>query len=416
MGKIGKLGLIWTAVIGFGPMCGSAAERSSATPAVERSDLDAKASTQFVQPSSGISEPTELEQRSGSVIGKARTADHHEVIESELQPIAPTDAPIPWQKAAYCGDMGCGDIGCGDCVSCGQVGCSRRNYLYAGFEATFLQPRFESDVALTVMDSDGTSFENVSDTEFDYSLEFSPRVFIGVECCDGIGVRTSWWQFDHAAADASAQPPTNGFGRVSTPPFGDVEIAATVPTDTLTASAGLKAYTIDVDLTKCGAFRSWDLGFACGLRYAHIEQHYLAELVAPGDVLQDRIDFQHDVEGFGPTIALSSAVPLTQCVDLFCNGRGSLLFGEGNSRFNAGEDLDLTTPFTTTQIDNRDDLLPIAEAQIGLRWNGPLRCRIWRSFMTLALEGRFWNGVGNASSEEGNLGFFGFTTSAGVTW
>jgi hypothetical protein len=34
----------------------------------------------------------------------------------------------------------------------------------------------------------------------------------------------------------------------------------------------------------------------------------------------------------------------------------------------------------------------------------------------VALEGQFWNGAGNASSEVGNLGFWGFNSGFGVNW
>jgi len=101
----------------------------------------------------------------------------------------------------------------------------------------------------------------------------------------------------------------------------------------------------------------------------------------------------------------------------FCKARGSVLFGDGESHLNAGEDLDLTNSFTTTRVTSRDDLLSIAEIQVGVRWQArSYRGRILTPFLTTAFEGQIWNGAGNASSEEGNLGFFGFNSGFGVNW
>jgi|GEM_PF-2246857 len=125
-----------------------------------------------------------------------------------------------------CDDVctGCGDPCCGDCV-----GYSPGQFLYVGFEATLVKPRFESNEAFTVMNSDGALFESFNETEFDYDMEFTPRVFVGWQRSDGIGLRVTWWQFDHSATNLSANPPANGFGEVAAPPFGDVEISSNNP-------------------------------------------------------------------------------------------------------------------------------------------------------------------------------------------
>ncbi|UUO06297.1 Lpg1974 family pore-forming outer membrane protein [Blastopirellula sp. J2-11] len=296
-----------------------------------------------------------------------------------------------------------------ECVPCGA------NW-YAGFEATFLAPRFSQNPAYTLMQSDGASFESYQQVEFESKMAFAPRVFTGVQLNPNIGFQATWWQFSHDPASITAQPPANGFGQILPPPFGDVDVSTTIPGETFTASSGLTAYAIDLELTKKGCFSCWNFGVAGGVRYAEINQSYLSQTTDAAGTLSGQIDYQHGISGFGPTLSMFASVPVAPCWSLFTRGRGSLLFGDAHSNLNAGEDLDLTTPFTTTSTSNRDDLLSIGELQLGLQWRGGQSCRIWKPFATVAMEGQFWNGVGNAVSEEGNVGFFGVVTSIGVNW
>jgi hypothetical protein len=315
-----------------------------------------------------------------------------------------------------CDDVctGCGDIACGNCVtSC----CSIESSLYIGFEATFVKPRFESNQAFTVMTSDGALFETFNEIEFDYDMEFTPRAFVGWQNCDGLGWRATWWQFDHSAADLSANPPANGFGEIALPPFGDVDISSNIATDTFSAVSDLNAYAVDLEATKQTSFASWNFGVGGGIRYASSEQHYFAQVRETGNVLRDQVDYQHSIEGIGPTISIDACRPWSRQLGTFCKARGSVLFGDGESRLIAGEDLDLANSFTTTRTTGRDDLLSIAEIQVGIRWQASQnRNLVLRPFLTSAFEGQIWNGAGNATSEEGNLGFFGFTAGGGLNW
>lgn len=310
-----------------------------------------------------------------------------------------------------------------DYASCGSsVGCNRRRVsnrasvrAYVGFEATSLQPRFEQNIAFTTMEGDNGTFESFSDTEFDYDLEFAPRVWLGLDFSDGLGWRITWWEFDHEPAKASANPPLNTFGSINHPTFGGVDISSTTSTDTFSAASGLEAYTIDLEAIKRTSFSSWDLAVGGGIRYAHAEQSYLAQLRDNTNTLRGEIDYRQSIEGIGPTLSLGAYRSLSVSTGFFCNARGSVLFGDGESQLTAGEDLDLSTPFTTTSITNRDDLLSIGDLQVGLRWQSCSN-RLHRPFFSLALEGQIWNGAGSATSEDGALGFFGVTSGFGLDW
>jgi hypothetical protein len=307
-------------------------------------------------------------------------------------------------------------LDCGETLACG-VGVCEDLRIIAGFEATFLKPRFDGNVAYTISASDDVSFQDSYPAEFGYDVELSPRAFAGLQFTDGVGLRTAWWQFDQDARSLTDQPPANGFGRIAPPDFGDIDISTSIPTDVFAASSALKAYAIDLELTKAGQFAAWRLAAGAGVRYASIAQRYLAETRDASNDLLGRIAFRHESEGVGPTFALGSTLPLTQSIDFYANGRASLLFGQATSQLTGGEDLDLSTPFTTTQRSGREDLLPIGDLQVGLRWNGGEMANTRATpFASLAMEGQYWSGVGNASSELGNLGFFGFAGAAGVNW
>ncbi|MEQ8847588.1 Lpg1974 family pore-forming outer membrane protein [Botrimarina sp.] len=337
--------------------------------------------------------------------------------------------------ASHAEPCGCGDIGCADCTysadSCGDLcvdpmGCGATVApcasagAYAGFEFTFVKPRFSDNVAFTTTESDGAGSDTLGDTPIDYDLELTPRVFVGWRRPQGVGFRATWWRFDHAAAALSTSPPANGFGLVDHPDFDGfdgVDLSSSDPTDSFSVASRLDAYAVDLEATHDSRLGAWEVGVGGGLRYASATQGYQAELRNSAGDLQGQIDYQQSIEGFGPTISLSALRPVTHRAALFVRGRGSLLFGDGESRLAAGEDLDLTTPFTTTRTTGRDDVLSIAEVQLGLKWRGDRFAHgPHRPFFTAALEGQVWNGAGTPTSEDGTLGFFGFATAVGLDW
>jgi hypothetical protein len=298
---------------------------------------------------------------------------------------------------------------------CGESDCGFPEIWTAGVELTFLKPRFEDNTAFTVTESDGVTFETLSDAQFDYDLELSPRVWLQYEHGDGLGLRAKYWQFQHSAGAASGSPPANGFGRLESPEFSGVSISSAIPTDTYTAMTSMNAYAIDLEGTKCTQFCSWSLGVGAGVRYASVDQDYHAVLVDGTGDARGSIDFQHKIGGIGPTVSLSASRPYGCQLTLFGVARGALLYGDGESSTVVGEDLDLEEAFFTRRTRSREDLLPVGEMQVGVEW-APARCGIWQPLVGMALEGQLWQNVGNASSEEGDLGFFGFSVNVGASF
>jgi hypothetical protein len=287
--------------------------------------------------------------------------------------------------------------------------------LVGGVDLTFVQPFFENNDALIVVESDGVTFENIQGIDFDYGAEFAPRVWLKSEWRDGGGIRGAYWQFDHSSGQVAADAPGNAFGRVSPPNrFGGIDITANAPGERLTAQSSLNVFAIDLEGVKDARLENWRLVVSGGVRYAEIDQRYQARLENNG-VLAGEIDFRHQIDGFGPTVAILAERPLPAAFTLFTDARIALLFGDGTARLSAGEDLDLVNPFQTTAVFTRDDLLFVAETRIGVLW-GPQIFRQWYPFIGIALEGQFWDGAGSASSTEGNMGLFGLNVMLGASW
>jgi hypothetical protein len=283
----------------------------------------------------------------------------------------------------------------------------------AGFDMVFARPHFENNVAYTVMQSDGVSFESISETEFDYDHVLTPRIWLGYQTPEGVGLRASYWEFDQGAVAPTVNPPANGFGDVTHPAFGGVDISSNVPTDTFSARSGLDAYTLDLEMLLCGELCNWQLLTSAGVRYASISQDYLAQLRNGAGTLVGEIDYQHATDGFGPTMAVQAKRPLFGGLSFVGLARGSLLFDDSRSQLRAGEDLDLVTPFITTRSTVRNDLLPIGELQVGSEWSSG-QLSYGEVIVRSTLEGQLWSGVGNATSESGDLGFIGYSIGVGL--
>jgi Legionella pneumophila major outer membrane protein precursor len=284
----------------------------------------------------------------------------------------------------------------------------------AGVEFTFLTPHFEQNPAILRRESNNAGLDTLSETAFDYGTPLSPRVWLETMQGEQLGFRITYWQFDQAAEGISQSPPANGFGRIQPPPFGSIDLSTTTSGSRLNAGADLNAYTIDVEATECFNTGLWGWLGTAGIRYGEVDQGYQSRLTNAAGNAQGRVDFNHRIQGVGPTMSLRTSRPFLRSLSLFGLARGSLLYGDGETSLQAIEDQDLTNPLTTNQTSERDDLLPIGELQLGLQYT-PF-CGKKQPYIHLALEGQVWHGAGSASSEEGNLGFFGFNAALGFDW
>ena len=311
--------------------------------------------------------------------------------------------------------------GCADCNStapceaCEMPYAGRRwSRWNAGFALTFVQPRYGDNLALSTVQN-GTTSASVTETNFDYDLELSPRLWLEWGPAESLGWRVQWWQLDQAANAVLAEAPADGLGVVEPVEFPDIDISVSLPGETLRADSQVKLYAIDLEGTRRVDFDCWSLMAAGGLRYASIEQEYLAISTNANGVRSGAIRQSRSLDGIGPTFLLEVRRPVTPRMSVFSNARASLLFGEQETTLVAGEDLDLASSFTTTRSAQNDDLLPILEGQLGIDWHRPItRCHDF--FFSAAVEGQWWSGVGTASNGDADLGLFGFAIGLGLRY
>ncbi|HKI33385.1 MAG TPA: Lpg1974 family pore-forming outer membrane protein [Gemmataceae bacterium] len=286
-----------------------------------------------------------------------------------------------------------------------------------------------------------------SASDFDYSYSASPKLWLGWVSESGLGARVSWWRFDQAAKqqllafNTPVAAPLVGEGAASqsffsgnasagavTPPLaitvGPLVGAAGETPATLIATSNLKVDVWDVEATQDCALGSWCLQLSGGVRYAHIDQNYnaySAQPSLPGGALSNALLTGHNYDGAGPTVAGQLRRELGKSgLALIANVRGSELYGSGRQQATeqtvfvpaAGGPTLVTT---SNGFHTHDGLLRIAEVELGVQYTQELGGA--RLFIQPALVGQSWSGsAGNASSQTGDLGFFGLELEIGVNF
>lgn len=201
-------------------------------------------------------------------------------------------------------------------------------------------------------------------------LNFEPayRLTAGRQMSDGLGARMRYFEFNR----------------------GD-----TTPAGTL----GVQARYLDAELTQTVDFRSWNLLFSGGLRYAQYQANNSLFLGNVGTGVTS------DFNGFGSTFGGQASRNLNQSgsLRLVTAARWSTVFGN-NSVVDGG------VPSSV-----RDNLINIMEINIGTQYRRQLRNG---STLVLGggLEAQNWVGVlaNGGGDDMYNAGFAGFTSSFGI--
>jgi hypothetical protein len=175
------------------------------------------------------------------------------------------------RQAAYEGKYAPGDDGPAGYLA----NCPCHFFVDAGFY--MVHPYFSHNPAFVIAHRQGTSGASPAvsqTTDFDYDVEFGPRVSFGVTGPGGIGFRSSWWQFDFetsvptfASQDATlrttvASTPVPGIPGFTSP--GSVAQAFGVFGDQLGFGNHVRGVVWDWDATKELASGPWALLLAGG--------------------------------------------------------------------------------------------------------------------------------------------------------
>lgn len=354
----------------------------------------------------------------------------------------------------------------------------RRWQLFAQADALYLQPRFASNPGLTVQQIQqeqnvGNLFfkesESSSTQDFEYGFSVSPRLWIGAENCDGLGIRGRWFRFEQAADPQQATAAVSGQsangilslsgqqvfggGIVGGPGFNialnGFDITLVPNPSTVYADSSLYLDVYDVEVTHRFGTGRWNVLMAGGARYAHIQQ--TSNFFQPGFTLSQTFNgalvgqffrssasaLQQSFTGAGPMLALEVERQLGQGnFALVGSGRGALLYGKGRDRstistytaeqvfirgipVGVDESLDVSTSQSS-----RYDLLPILEVETGGVWNRQLRSGVELFIRATAVAQFYFAGTGNGAEGDGpgafnglsDFGMLGGSLSLGVRY
>ncbi len=277
--------------------------------------------------------------------------------------------------------------------------------LYAGFAFVFARPHFKEAFQATVGDPTAA----ISLVPFSYDYDISPRTWLGYTGANGLGVRTRYWQYDHAAAPFQSSPFVPAQAHVVSIIF-PATIYSTPPNEILSVGDNLEVHTVDLEGTQQLDIMGMSLVVSGGLRYAMMKQHTEAQVtnVGSGAVVQ-ALNWQRRFEGVGPSVGIEVERPIGQCGLAFVGAfHGALLFGDKNLDRVEVNGAGIGPPVVS--LDRAREVLGIGELQLGVQWARQLAGGT-ELFVRGTYEAQLWSDAGTPTL--GYLGFEGFGAEFG---
>jgi hypothetical protein len=212
---------------------------------------------------------------------------------------------------------------------------------YVGFELPVLKPH------MGTLGADLGIFNHPPvDVTPSHDYQASPRIYLGWDNAEGLGVRARYWTFDSDATLAFPQDGNHNF-------FGPIS----------GTQSWLGADTFDFEATQRGCLGHLQFQLAGGFRYANMETGVgiYSDVVAP---TQQMAGIDMDFEGVGPTVAIDIRRPF--------GNRGLALVGSARSSWMYGE-TDITGAGILDQLPvgvyADDHLMQINELSLGIEWS-----------------------------------------------
>lgn len=330
-------------------------------------------------------EPVEVEQ-----VSTMNVSTQFASMQAELERLrsqqAETEAMLARFEQVSFGGGGCDDCGKGKCDDCGaSCGCNcfcniGGGGVYGGAEAVIVRPHFSHEIDVL-----GGALDNGQPEPFDprFDVAVSPRIFVGWRNCRGTGIRARYWYFDQEAELHNYE----GFEATS---------------DKLVS--GLDVQALDLEFTQLVCWGPVRSNFAFGVRYGSVENDWRDFSEVKNTYRLER-KLRTVFDGWGPTIAMENRIPLG-CSNLAVVGnlRGALLFGDthytawGDFDFFEDEVAEAGNGYGNEQTvsEGRDDVVAVAELQVGLEWQRYTRFGVLSAYGLF--EGQYWAGA------TGNLG------------
>jgi hypothetical protein len=285
----------------------------------------------------------------------------------------------------------------------GAYGECQSGGLYAGYSFLFAKPHFKESFQATVIDGAGP----MSMVPFSYDYDLTPRMWFGYAGDDGLGLRTRYWQYDHAADSFQSSPFTVASAQVVTVIF-PASIVAFPPNDVLDVRDELEAHTVDLEGTQEITLGGFTLVASGGIRYAMMRQATEATVTDTG-VIDKSLSWERRFEGVGPVVAVEVLRPVGGCGLAFIGSfRGALLYGNKNLDRVAVNAIDEGIPAVSMR--DAKEVLGIGEIELGVQWARRLPNGT-DLFVRGTYEGQLWSDSGTPTL--GYLGFEGFGAQIG---
>jgi hypothetical protein len=289
---------------------------------------------------------------------------------------------------------------------------------YVGGEFVYLQPRWKGFDAYTLTAINfGVGGDTITTVGHDYDYEPSARFWAGYSGCYGLGVRASWWHFEHHANPQAVAVPIDPLRFL----FANGVLLGADEGQTLNAAQSLELQTIDLEITNTFSACGGHIVAGYGLRYLKAEVVTNEQTAVTGTATPIFLgQVTENFEGLGPTVSLEFLRPLCfPCWSLYTNLRGTLAFGEQRQ----DEAVALVGVETNVAARRADEPMAVAELQIALQW-----CA-WGWFARAGWQAQYWDDVasdfgvlgagGNGvegSNARSDLGLQGFFIAAGLQY
>jgi hypothetical protein len=297
---------------------------------------------------------------------------------------------------------------CGECLT-NPCAYSHDGGLYAGGAIVFAKPFFKESFQAT---STSVQTGQMDLQGFDLTYDATPRVWLGYSRDDGLGVRATYWRFDH-----SAQPRTfvadgmTVFTAQAMTVIFPAYIVASTPGDTLAVAAGLDVQTLDMEGTQDLRLGSFILRTSAGLRLTSIVQDSSAS-VTSGGVTTQQLSWSRTYRGLGPSAGVDLRRPLGFWgLEFVGAGRGALLYGKKDLSRQVSPPSSPNPP--SVKLTDVDDVTGCGELEVGGQWVRNL-ARGGQLFIRGTYEGQFWSEAGAPTLTF--LGFEGFGLTCGLTY
>lgn len=284
-----------------------------------------------------------------------------------------------------------------------------RNAFSAGASVYFAKPHMKESFQANILNPQTGASQLIP---LDYEYQASPKLWISYQGSDSLGLRLSYWQFDHQAnpfsraATLSQFPSANG-----TTVIFPATITTAAPGEILRVDNSLQVQTIDLEGTLPIPIGLMQLTGTAGVRYASLEQSFSAN--ASGVFPTRSLSWSRDFHGTGLTMGAEGRKPIIGGLSFIADAQGSLLFGHKTLNRRVIGDVTPNSPPAIVVLDDADEVSGIFELGLGLEWKMAITDKA-NIFFQGKYESSLWTAAGQPTLTF--LGFQGLTATAGLDW